>query len=530
MERWQNKIAVVTGASAGIGAATCKALVEKGMQVIGLARRVEKMEKQTRSLIAEEYQKNFHTYKCDVANEESVKLAFAWIKEKFGGIDVLINNAGIYHMTNIVDQDNSESIKNIVNTNVLGVVWCTREAFASMKERNFDGHVVIINSVAGHMIPYTPEYSLNIYPPTKYALTAMTEVLRQEFLSKETKIKITSISPGGVLTEILGEDSKAFEGVPVLASADVADAVVYCIQTPPHVQIHEMIIKPVGEKFISCTINLLRGPTADNLLLEESYYENDQPIDGIMERWQNKIAVVTGASAGIGAATCKALVEKGMIVVGLARRLEKMEKQTRSLIAEEYKKNFHCYKCNVSDEESVKAAFAWIEEKFGGVDVLINNAGIFHHAHIVDQDNTEKVKDMINTNVLGVVWCTREAFRSMKNRNFDGHIIIINSGAGHMVPNIPEISLNIYPSSKFAVTAMTEVLRQEFLKFETKIKITSISPGAVRTEILGEDTKVFDAMPALASADIADAIVYCIQTPRNVQIHEMIIKPIGEKV
>ncbi|XP_061389945.1 farnesol dehydrogenase-like [Musca vetustissima] len=244
-----------------------------------------------------------------------------------------------------------------------------------------------------------------------------------------------------------------------------------------------------------------------------------------MERWQNKIAVVTGASAGIGAATCKALAEKGMIVVGLARRVEKMESQTRPLIASEYQKNFHTYKCDVSDEESVKTAFAWIVEKFGGVDVLVNNAGIIKMGRLLDIDESI-LKDTINTNVLGVVWCTREAFKNMKERNVDGHIVIINSVVGHGVPATPDPMLNIYPPSKHAITAMTEVLRQELLKNETKIKITSISPGAVRTEIIDFPPE----MPALASEDIADAIVYCIQTPPNVQIHEMIIKPIGEQI
>lgn len=193
MERWQNKIAVVTGASAGIGAATCKALVEKGMIVVGLARRVDKMENQTRPLIAVEYQKNFHTQKCDVGDEESVKAAFAWIKEKFGGIDVLINNAGICPPSALMAPDNSVDVKNILNTNVLGVVWCTREAFRSMKERDVDGHVVIINSIAGHRIPNIPGFSFHMYAPSKHAVTAMTEVLRQEFLTLKTKVKVTVV-------------------------------------------------------------------------------------------------------------------------------------------------------------------------------------------------------------------------------------------------------------------------------------------------------------------------------------------------
>ncbi|XP_073835622.1 farnesol dehydrogenase-like [Musca autumnalis] len=248
MDRWQNKIAVVTGASSGTGAATCKALVERGMIVVGLARRVGKMECQTRFLIAIEYRKNFYTQRCDVSNEASVKAAFSWIIEKFGGVDILINNAGILKLGRLTDSKCSDIIKNTINTNVLGVVWCTREAFKSMKERNVDGHIVIINSILGHMVPVIADPLLNIYEPSKYAITAMTEVLRQEFLNQGTHIKVTSISPGAVRTEIL-EDVAFPIDIPALSSNDIADAIVYCIQTPPNVQIHNMIIKPLGEKY-----------------------------------------------------------------------------------------------------------------------------------------------------------------------------------------------------------------------------------------------------------------------------------------
>ncbi|XP_041450135.1 farnesol dehydrogenase-like [Drosophila obscura] len=89
-----------------------------------------------------------------------------------------------------------------------------------------------------------------MYGPSKHAITGLTEVLRQEFqLKKKTGTKITSISPGVVDTEILDKTIRASPDLPMLRSEDVADAVTYCIQTPPNVQIHELIIKPVGEKF-----------------------------------------------------------------------------------------------------------------------------------------------------------------------------------------------------------------------------------------------------------------------------------------
>lgn len=191
-----------------------------------------------------------------------------------------------------------------------------------------------------------------------------------------------------------------------------------------------------------------------------------------MERWHNKIAVVTGASSGIGAAICKALLEQGMIVVGLARHLEKMQHQVKSSISNEKQHNFHCYKCDVSDEENVKAAFNWITESFGGIDILVNNAGVYRSTTLVAENNSKDITETLNTNVLGVVWCTREAFRNMLKRNVNGHVVIINSFTGHCVPTIADLKLNIYSPSKYAITAMTEVLRQEFMQHNTKVKIT----------------------------------------------------------
>ncbi|XP_073828249.1 farnesol dehydrogenase-like [Musca autumnalis] len=248
MERWQNKVAVVTGASSGIGAALVKDLVNNGLRVIGLARRVERIE-ELRQQLSDDKKSHLFALKCDVSNLDSVNQAFDEIISKFGGIDILINNAGCLKSGQLVSMDVSE-MQQILQTNVMGVIYCTQRAFRSMKERNFDGHVVLVNSIAGHKVPVTPGVpDFNIYPPTKYALTAITELLRQEFSGLGTKIKVTSISPGAVDTEILNDFLKnATEGCR-LQSEDVSSAIIYALSTPPHVQIHEMIIKPVGERF-----------------------------------------------------------------------------------------------------------------------------------------------------------------------------------------------------------------------------------------------------------------------------------------
>lgn len=198
-----------------------------------------------------------------------------------------------------------------------------------------------------------------------------------------------------------------------------------------------------------------------------------QTINANMDRWLKKVVVVTGASAGIGAAIALELTEQGLIVVALARRIDRMEELSRS-VPQGAKGELHLRRCDVSKEDEVKSTFDWINATFGGIDVLVNNAGILRTTNLIDADNTKSIREVVDTNVMGVVYCTREAFQSMKRRSVDGHIIIINSIAGHKVPflGVGRPSMNIYPATKHAITAYTEVLRQELIAQGTKTKIT----------------------------------------------------------
>lgn len=195
-----------------------------------------------------------------------------------------------------------------------------------------------------------------------------------------------------------------------------------------------------------------------------------------MDRWTGKTAIVTGASSGIGAAIVVDLLRAGVNVVGLARRKERVEQLSTnpSLQRVTSPGKLYALKCDLTQEAEIKQAFEWVETTLGGVDILINNAGIIKTMNLFDPDNTAELRETIDTNVMAVAICSREAFQSMRKRSVDGHIIHINSYAGHRIPffvgKYP--SFNIYPSTKFAVTAMTEVMRQELQAFGTKIKVT----------------------------------------------------------
>lgn len=192
MERWSGKVAIVTGASSGIGAQVAIDLANAGVRVVGLARRVERIE-ELKVQVKPEFKENFHAFKCDVGNEDSVKSAFAWVEENLGGVHIIVNNAGCLRITNIVDEDNTKMLKDVVDTNLWGVVYGTREAFQSMKRHGInDGHIIIINSVLGHTVLRLDGFtSLNMYAPTKFAITALTETVRREMRDLGTKVKIT---------------------------------------------------------------------------------------------------------------------------------------------------------------------------------------------------------------------------------------------------------------------------------------------------------------------------------------------------
>lgn len=191
-----------------------------------------------------------------------------------------------------------------------------------------------------------------------------------------------------------------------------------------------------------------------------------------MERWQNRVAVITGASSGIGAACTKLLVAAGLQVVGLARRSERLEQLRQSLPANQ-RQRFHQRTCDVSAEAQVNSAFEWIEQHLGGVDVLINNAGIVREGQLLDMP-TQEISDIMQTNLMGAIYCTKLAAQSMRRRQMAGHLFFINSTAGMAGynPGPTDPSLNAYTPSKFALTAVSEICRQELITQKLKIKTT----------------------------------------------------------
>ncbi|XP_018572869.1 farnesol dehydrogenase-like [Anoplophora glabripennis] len=244
MERWVGKVAVVTGASSGIGAAIAEALAEHGLEVVGLARRKVRLD--TLALKLSGKKGKLYPLKADISKEEDIINAFKWVKENLGPVHILINNAGVYTQTDLADGD-IDIWKNTLNVNVLGLSIATREAIRDMRANNVDGHIIHINTVAG----VSPK--ANMYSASKFAVRALAETLRLELLKLKLKIKITTLKPGLIDTESVPDFIKAkvqeTGGEQMIGPENIVDGVVYALSTPPHVQIQELTIRGVEEYF-----------------------------------------------------------------------------------------------------------------------------------------------------------------------------------------------------------------------------------------------------------------------------------------
>ncbi|XP_063220370.1 dehydrogenase/reductase SDR family member 11-like isoform X2 [Bacillus rossius redtenbacheri] len=210
-----------------------------------------------------------------------------------------------------------------------------------------------------------------------------------------------------------------------------------------------------------------------------------------MERWSGRVAVVTGASAGIGAAIAQLLVKRGLRVVGLARRADNIQALADSL--KDAPGKLYAVKADLSKEEDIMVAFQWVKDNLGGVDLLVNNAAVAHNNNLAD-GKTEQWRQLLEVNLLALSICTREALQSMKERSVDdGHIVHINSVAGHSVVDFPGIAF--YSATKHGVTALTEGLRKELACLKSGIRVTVTGMHDAGGSMRGRRARILSVFP-----------------------------------
>ncbi|XP_077996145.1 dehydrogenase/reductase SDR family member 11-like [Glandiceps talaboti] len=261
---------------------------------------------------------------------------------------------------------------------------------------------------------------------------------------------------------------------------------------------------------------------------------NRQPAVYDMERWIGRVALVTGAASGIGAAITRKLTEHGMIVYGCDLFPDKIEEMSKELKGSSARGQLYPYKCNLKEESEILDMFEEIKKQHGGVDVCVNNAGL-NHASTLLEGKTSHWRNIVDVNILAVAICARESVKQMRERNIDdGHIIIMGSMAGHY---IPPVSLeHFYTGSKHMVKVLTEGLRRELKELKSHIKVTSISPSNVQTGFFshmyqsdGISEQIYAEYEHLQPSNIADMMIYALQAPAHVQVQDVLVSSTFEK-
>ncbi|XP_047109366.1 dehydrogenase/reductase SDR family member 11-like [Schistocerca piceifrons] len=243
-----------------------------------------------------------------------------------------------------------------------------------------------------------------------------------------------------------------------------------------------------------------------------------------MERYAGRVAMVTGASSGIGAAVARALLQRGVTVVGVDLRPDRMKGwQLKDCTGQ-----LHPLYGDVSDEESILSLFKWITDNLGGVDILVNSAGLFRNSGLISAPLSEW-KLILDVNVLGLSICTREAVQDMLRRGVDdGFIINLCSLAGHIPMSDSRNSM--YFASKVAVKTLLEGIRKDLIARKSNIRVGQISPGFVKTEIYNAATGLPDNFwdsHFLEPDDIARAVIFMLSQHPRVQVYDIIIRPTG---
>jgi NADP-dependent 3-hydroxy acid dehydrogenase YdfG len=279
MGKLDGKVAIVTGASSGIGEATVEALVAEGAKVVAVARRADRLKELSNRLqnaghqghVANDLNPNIHqelkaatggtavldaptgdsilTIIADVRNEKDCERMVKETVAKWGRVDILVNNAGVMLLGPIVGAD-TEDWRRMIDTNVYGLLYATHKVLPTMIEQQ-GGHIVNISSVAGR----TSSLNSGVYNVTKWGVNGFSESLRQEVLTHN--IRVTVIEPGAVKTElrdhitvqhVKDDINKWAESMEQLESEDIAASIVYAVTQPNRVNVNEILIRPLQQQ------------------------------------------------------------------------------------------------------------------------------------------------------------------------------------------------------------------------------------------------------------------------------------------
>jgi len=474
---------LITGSARGLGRAIAEAVLAVGDKLVATARRPQQL-----SDLVERYGDHVRAVALDVTDEHAAMAAVQLAVDVFGRLDVLVNNAGYGNLAAIEDTT-MQDFRAQLETNLFGVVNLTKAAIPVMR-RQGAGRILQFSSVGGRVGPI----GRGAYAAAKWGVEGFSEVLAKEV--GPLGIKVTIIEPGGFRTDFAGSSQTILADNPAYASTVGAAARFQRAfdgaqpGDPKKAAAAVLQIARLDEP----PMRLLLGRDAVRAAAEadrtraeadrkwRSLSESTDFIDdagqtsnpsaqssGRADR-QSRTWLITGASSGLGYALAEFVLQRGDRVVLAARSMNRM-----SGLAMRYPERALAVGLDVTQPQQRIAAVEQAEARFGGIDVLVNNAGI-DFIGAIEEQREEDYRAQFEVNFFGAVAMVRLVLPGMRRRQ-SGTIVNISSMDG-----IASLPVNgFYASSKFALEGMTEALWQELEPIGLRAFL--VEPGSFRTGI-----------------------------------------------
>eukprot|EP01040_Poterioochromonas_malhamensis_P009349 gene9349-biopygen1774 len=413
--RFEGKVAIVTGATSGIGKAVAIGLAQAGASVVVVGRRVDEGRAAVDEITASGGRASY--FKADISKEEDVEKMVQFTVDTYGKVDMAFNNAGVsqpFVTTEVTEAD----YNNTFNVNVWGVLACMKHEIRAMLKTG-GGSIVNCTSImgkkgiAGHQV----------YSASKHAVEGLTKSVALEYAKRG--IRVNALAPGPTITDMMAQ------------------------------------VVPTKEA--------------------QAAFANIVP--------QGKVAIVTGATSGIGKAVAIGLAQAGASVVVVGRRVDEGRAAVDEITASGGRASY--FKADISKEEDVEKMVQFTVDTYGKVDMAFNNAGV-SQPFVTTEVTEADYNNTFNVNVWGVLACMKHEIRAMLKTG-GGSIVNCTSImgkkgiAGHQV----------YSASKHAVEGLTKSVALEYAK--RGIRVNALAPGPTITDMMAQVVPTKEAQAAFAN-------------------------------
>lgn len=232
----KNKVAVVTGASDGIGRHVALKLAKEGVSLALIARNEERLNSVKEECIRLGSPKVEH-FVCDISRRDEVKETVGKVISSFNSVDILLNIAGVWQKLNLLENISDEEIENVLDIDLKGMVYMTKYLVKHFKEEGKEAIVLNVSSRSG----VTAQEGQNIYTAAKWGVTGFTESLKTDL--KDTKIRVATVFQGGTNTEMFNKTGEHFNQDKFIKPEDLADVIVFMLSRPPQIWLHDVRVE-----------------------------------------------------------------------------------------------------------------------------------------------------------------------------------------------------------------------------------------------------------------------------------------------